>query len=120
LPLFPPDYFYLGNTLTKIITFWDIESNRPNCPYEEHNLCSNDLVLSDSRYSNESGHQFIAEAVMKWLGKILPFDRCPLPLPFHPSHFTWSLAPDAFNTCIVFNNLYYRETQIAKAKRIGI
>lgn len=36
---------------------------------EEHNLCSKDLVLSDSRYANESGHQVIAEAVMKWLGK---------------------------------------------------
>ena len=25
-----------------------------------------------------------------------------------------ALAPDAFNSCIVSNNLYYRETQIAK------
>lgn len=36
----------------------------------EHNLCSNNLVLSDSRYPNEHGHKVIAEAVMKWLGKI--------------------------------------------------
>jgi lysophospholipase L1-like esterase len=33
----------------------------------EHDLCSKDLVLSDSRYPNERGHQVIAEAVMKWL-----------------------------------------------------
>ena len=37
---------------------------------EEHNLCSKDLVLSDSRYPNERGHQVIAEAIMKWLGNV--------------------------------------------------
>jgi len=37
---------------------------------EEHNLCSKDLVLSDSRYPNEIGHQVIADAMMKWLGNI--------------------------------------------------
>jgi lysophospholipase L1-like esterase len=42
---------------------------------EEHHLKSKDLVLSDSRYPNEHGHQVIAEAVMKWLGEI--FDHCP-------------------------------------------
>lgn len=31
---------------------------------EEHHLQSKDLVLSDSRYPNERGHQVIAEAVM--------------------------------------------------------
>jgi len=41
---------------------------------EEHNLCSNDLVLSDSKCPNEIGHQVIAEAMMKWLSKI--FDHC--------------------------------------------
>ena len=40
---------------------------------EEHNLCSNDLVLlSDSRYPNEHGHQVIADAMMQWLVKTLP------------------------------------------------
>jgi hypothetical protein len=34
---------------------------------EKNNLCSKDLVLSDSRYPNERGHQVIAEAVMRWL-----------------------------------------------------
>ena len=37
---------------------------------EEQNLSSKDLVLSDSRYPNERGHQVIAEAMMKWLGKV--------------------------------------------------
>ena len=37
---------------------------------EEHNLCSKDLVLSDSRYPNERGHQVIAEAILTWLNKI--------------------------------------------------
>jgi lysophospholipase L1-like esterase len=36
---------------------------------EEHNLCSRDLVLSDSRYPNEKGHQVIAEAILNWLRK---------------------------------------------------
>ena len=36
----------------------------------EHNLSYKDLVLSDSRYPNERGHQVIAEVVMKWLGRI--------------------------------------------------
>ena len=37
---------------------------------EENNLCSKDLTLSDSRYPNESGHQVIANAMMKWLDKL--------------------------------------------------
>ena len=37
---------------------------------EEQNLSSKDLVLSDSRYPNERGHQVIAEAMMKWLGNV--------------------------------------------------
>jgi len=37
---------------------------------EENNLCSNDLVLSDSRYPNERGHQVIAEAILTRFGKI--------------------------------------------------
>jgi len=41
---------------------------------ERHNLCSKDLVLPDSRYPNDRGHQVIAEAMMKRLGKIL--DHC--------------------------------------------
>jgi len=38
---------------------------------EENNLCSKDLVLSDSRYPNERGHQVIAEVILTWLSKIL-------------------------------------------------
>jgi lysophospholipase L1-like esterase len=37
---------------------------------EEHNLCNKDLVLSDSRYPNERGHEVIAEAMMKCLSKM--------------------------------------------------
>jgi len=37
---------------------------------EDHGLRNQDLVLSDPRYPNESGHQVIAEAMMKWLGII--------------------------------------------------
>ena len=37
---------------------------------EEHNLCSKDLVLSDSRYPNEKGHEVIAEAMLKRLDRI--------------------------------------------------
>jgi hypothetical protein len=37
---------------------------------EENNLCSNDLVLSDSRYPNERGHQVIAGTILTWLSKI--------------------------------------------------
>jgi lysophospholipase L1-like esterase len=37
---------------------------------EENNLCSKDLVLSDSRYPNERGHQVIAEAILTWFSKI--------------------------------------------------
>ena len=37
------------------------------CYLEEQNLSSKDLVLSDSRYPNERGHQVIAEAIIKWL-----------------------------------------------------
>jgi len=36
---------------------------------EEQNISSKDLTLSDSRYPNESGHQVIADAMMKWLDK---------------------------------------------------
>ena len=36
----------------------------------EHNLQNKDLVLSDSRYPNERGHQVIAEAIIKHLGRI--------------------------------------------------
>jgi lysophospholipase L1-like esterase len=39
---------------------------------EEHNLCSKDLTLPDSRYPNESGHQIIAEAMLQWLGIYFP------------------------------------------------
>jgi lysophospholipase L1-like esterase len=38
---------------------------------EEHNLCSKDLVQSDSRYPNERGHEVFAEAITKWLDKIV-------------------------------------------------
>ena len=37
---------------------------------EKNNLCSMDLVLPDSRYPNEKGHQVIAEAVMQSLKKL--------------------------------------------------
>ncbi|KQC07123.1 MAG: hypothetical protein APR62_06945 [Smithella sp. SDB] len=37
---------------------------------EEHNLCNRDMVLPDSRYPNERGHEIIAEAMLKWLNKI--------------------------------------------------
>ena len=36
---------------------------------KEHHLCHDDLILSDSRYPNEIGHQVIAEVMMKWLSK---------------------------------------------------
>jgi lysophospholipase L1-like esterase len=36
---------------------------------EEQNLSSKDLTQSDPRYPNESGHQVIADAMMKWLDK---------------------------------------------------
>ncbi len=36
---------------------------------EEHNLCHRDLILSDSRYPNEIGHQVIAEVMIQWLSK---------------------------------------------------
>ena len=38
---------------------------------EEHGLKSKDLVMSDSRYPDERGHQVIAEAVMKGFNKII-------------------------------------------------
>jgi lysophospholipase L1-like esterase len=38
---------------------------------EQNNLCNKDLVLSDSRYPNERGHQVIAEAILTWLSKKL-------------------------------------------------
>ncbi len=37
----------------------------------EQNLSSKDLVLSDSRYPNERGHEVIAEVIMKHLGQII-------------------------------------------------
>jgi lysophospholipase L1-like esterase len=53
----------LGRELIPVHSYW--------AGYlEEHNLCSKDLVQSDSRYPNERGHQVIAEAVINWLGKI--------------------------------------------------
>jgi hypothetical protein len=42
---------------------------------EENNLNSKDLVLSDSRYPNERGHQVIAEAMMQWLEIIFVHHR---------------------------------------------
>ena len=36
----------------------------------EQNLQSKDLVLSDSKYPNESGHQVMAQAIIKYLGRI--------------------------------------------------
>ena len=41
----------------------------------EHNLSSKDLVQSDARYPNESGHQIIADAMMKYLGRIIDHDQ---------------------------------------------
>jgi len=38
---------------------------------EEHNMRNSDLVLADSRYPNEKGHQVIAEVVMKYFENIL-------------------------------------------------
>jgi lysophospholipase L1-like esterase len=40
---------------------------------EEQNLSSKDLVLSDSRYPNERGHQVIAEAILTWLSKKIDY-----------------------------------------------
>lgn len=40
----------------------------------EQNLSSKDLILSDSRYPNERGHQVIADAMMKYLVGII--DHC--------------------------------------------
>jgi lysophospholipase L1-like esterase len=37
---------------------------------DEHNLCNKDLVLTDTRYPNEKGHQVIAQAVINFLGKM--------------------------------------------------
>jgi lysophospholipase L1-like esterase len=37
---------------------------------EEHNLRNKDLILSDSRYPNERGHEVIAEAMIKRLSKL--------------------------------------------------
>ena len=54
----------LGCELIPVHTYW--------AGYlEEHNLRCKDLVLSDSLYPNECGHQVIAETVIKWLGKII-------------------------------------------------
>ncbi|MGP8152792.1 MAG: SGNH/GDSL hydrolase family protein [Smithella sp.] len=54
----------LGCTLIPVHSYW--------AGYlEEHNLCSKDLVLlSDTRYPNEHGHQVIADAIMKWLNNL--------------------------------------------------
>ena len=49
---------------------------------EEQNLSSKDLVLSDSRYPNERGHQVIAEAMIKWLGNVFDHNRFLLVLLF--------------------------------------
>jgi lysophospholipase L1-like esterase len=40
---------------------------------EEHTLINKDLVLSDSRYPNERGHQIISEAMIKGLNKVFQF-----------------------------------------------
>jgi lysophospholipase L1-like esterase len=53
----------LGCELIPVHSYWD-------CYLEEHNLCSRDLVQSDSRYPNERGHEVIAEAMIKNLNKI--------------------------------------------------
>ena len=37
---------------------------------EEHNLCNDDLILSDSRYPNERGHEIIAEIMIQQLSKL--------------------------------------------------
>jgi lysophospholipase L1-like esterase len=39
----------------------------------EHNVYNKDLVLSDCRYPNESGHQIIAEAMLKYLASNMPY-----------------------------------------------
>jgi len=38
---------------------------------EEHHLQGKDLLLADTRYPNERGHQVIAEVILRWLDKIL-------------------------------------------------
>lgn len=38
----------------------------------DNGLRSRDLVLTDSRYPNEIGHQVIAEAMVKWMEKTYP------------------------------------------------
>ncbi len=38
---------------------------------QEHHLTNRDLVQPDSRYPNETGHQVIAQAMIKRLGKIV-------------------------------------------------
>ncbi|MEE9911732.1 MAG: SGNH/GDSL hydrolase family protein [Deltaproteobacteria bacterium] len=37
---------------------------------DEHHLSCTDLVLSDTRYPNERGHQVIATAIGAWLGQM--------------------------------------------------
>ena len=41
----------------------------------EQNLSSKALVLSDSRYPNERGHQVIAEVIIKYLSRIFDHDQ---------------------------------------------
>ena len=53
----------LGCALIPVHRYWDHYR-------EEHNLCSNDMVQSDSRYPNEMGHKVMAEVMMTWLGNI--------------------------------------------------
>ncbi|MCX5849234.1 MAG: SGNH/GDSL hydrolase family protein [Deltaproteobacteria bacterium] len=55
----------LGCELIPVHKYWAVY-------LEEHNLCSKDLVQSDSRYPNEKGHEVIAEAVMNRLNQIEP------------------------------------------------
>lgn len=38
----------------------------------KHHLSASDLVLSDPRYPNEKGHEFMAEAILKALYRALP------------------------------------------------
>ncbi len=41
----------------------------------EHSLISKDLVQSDCRYPNERGHKVIADAMIKYLGRIIDHDQ---------------------------------------------
>ena len=53
---------------------------------EEHQLHGKDLVLSDSRYPNESGHQVIAEAILKRLENRWDKSVPPFVIPANPEN----------------------------------